>query len=896
MISSSNILEIIDTNTVNDTLQTGDYSVLLDQYGLNHKKVDYYLMVGENALVQGWVLHLTAVASQLDTLLHSTIPFLKNEKIAFKIPEDKDTAKSLLNGSLGNAKLAKILSVYPDDEISALAIARELVHLTEKLKGPAILTDIYLGGTVYTRYGSINPIKIYDITGEKKDYIYDEKGELMKDPYSIPFRLPENITWPFQELASPNTPEPKRILHQIYKPLFLLKSDVRGNVYKALYLKGFLRLAYCVIKEGNKNMVSEEVGRDIHDRLAWQYTLHKELQNSIALPKIYDFFQEDGDTYLVMELVKGASFLDRIKRINFNIKNWYHISTQLRFELIDYLLKIIATIDQFHQLGYIHRDIAPGNFMINKKNEIVPIDIELAYSVKKGLPNPAFGTGTPGFMSPQQAREEKPILEDDIYGLGALMLTVLTGLTSAKFDNTDGKTLANNIFFFIHDADIAAIIASCLDPEPENRPGISIIRESVEKFMRLDANMVQGEIMPKVEEIDDKKLNIAIRAGLNGLIQSPIVLFEEVWYSKSIKEVSAGGHLQKEYSRYIGIHTGVGGTCYLVARAKIAGFSVEHTRPSYMKCWEFIAEECFARLPEVIPGLYSGAAGIALSLAEGIRAGLNVDDQFNRQRIYDCLNIPNDQLDLATGVAGQGIAVLRCMKYLGEPTGGKLLQYFAGKLLNTQQKDGSWLMSGNGEQALVEKNIGFGYGIAGILWSLLGYLSYSRDTEVEKATLKGLSWLIKRTDGLKMLFNKKMRSILPSKQVGDERKGIVLTFIKAFEVLQDDKYKKLVDSSLKNYAARITKINFTQDTGMAGLGEVYQEAYRVFKDKEWHDRTEWIANVYLHTMRINPDGSGYWIMDENSEPTADLMTGNSGIIHFLMRCLSHSNLGYRLLN
>ena len=99
----------------------------------------------------------------------------------------------------------------------------------------------------------------------------------------------------------------------------------------------------------------------------------------------------------------------------------------------------------------------------------------------------------------------------------------------------------------------------------------------------------------------------------------------------------------------------------------------------------------------------------------------------------------------------------------------------------------------------------------------------------------------------------------------------------------------------KKYPPRIIHTNYTQENGLAAIGEVYLEAFRVFKNEEWQHRADWIANVFIHSFFKIADGSGHWVMEQNNPPTADLLIGNSGIIHFLARRLNSDKIGYRLL-
>ncbi len=114
-------------------------------------------------------------------------------------------------------------------------------------------------------------------------------------------------------------------------------------------MRSLFRMKSCVIKQGNKNMISDDNGRDIHDRLSWQKNCMMNLAQTVSLPEIYDLFQEEGDTYLVMEYINGLSLYDRMKEINFSSRSWFDLTKGNQLELLDYLLKIIVNIEHLHQ-------------------------------------------------------------------------------------------------------------------------------------------------------------------------------------------------------------------------------------------------------------------------------------------------------------------------------------------------------------------------------------------------------------------------------------------------------------------------------------------------------------------------------------------------------------------
>jgi hypothetical protein len=126
--------------------------------------------------------------------------------------------------------------------------------------------------------------------------------------------------------------------------------------------------------------------------------------------------------------------------------------------------------------------------------------------------------------------------------------------------------------------------------------------------------------------------------------------------------------------------------------------------------------------------------------------------------------------------------------------------------------------------------------------------------------------------------------------------GMILLMLKAYEVLHDIKYKQLAEEALGRYPFRTVHWNLTQANGLAALGELYLEASQVLRLEQWKDRANWIAGAFIHTFCRHPDGSGYWKLEEHNPPTANFLTGLSGIIHFLARCIYPGKIGYRLLN
>lgn len=873
-----------------------DYADVLQYFELKYAVIDYYLQVGPSSKVQGWIFHISAVISQIPGLFQIILPYLITENIPFKIPKNKETARLILDGYLNFSQIGKIISIYPENHTQIIDLAKKLITLTNPFKGPAVPTDIHLGGTVYTRYGSINPVIGMDAKGHQHKYIYDTRGQLIKDEYNIPFKLPSEIDWPFFELASIIIPTPKKILNQFYKITGTIKADARGNVYKGLYVKGLFKAASCIIKHGKQNMISDENGMDIHDRLLWQKELYEDLKDEIPLPKVIDLFKEQGDTYLVIEFINGRSLYERKLEINQDCKSWNQLTIEERLILLDYLLIIISTIKRLHERGYVHRDIQPANFLIDKNNKLYFIDIELAYSIIKAKPTIPFAFGTAGFMSPEQQLILTPTVKEDIYALGALMVELFTSLSPIKFFTKNNTSLANNLNFFIGNTGIAKIIAASLDPDPKFRPDINEIQEVLQEYKN-HLHLTNKALTHKVENTKPFYYSFEniVKSALNGITKYPIPISGNLWLSKNPKNTSIVTE-QKEYSPYPGLKEGIGGILYLISKANKSNFDITNCREGYRMGWHFIETYYLKALPDIAPGLYGGAAGIALSIAEGLKSGLLDNNESNRNSIQQCLSLPPSGISIAEGIAGQGISLLQCSPFLKEEFIQKRFHEIVETLLRNQLKDGSWIINSGANKA-AKHLIGFGEGISGIIWFLLQYINIHKDESAEKATIKALKWIAKRTNNLQFLFNpQKFMSLIYDNELGDERTGCILCYIKAFEVFKDEYYKTSVINTLHLYPEFIVNNNFNQYAGLAGLGELYLEAYCVLKNEEWRKRAEWIAEVFINTFCQKSDDSGYWIMEENYIPTADFMVGISGIIHFLIRSLEPDKIGYRILN
>lgn len=868
--------------TPNDSVE--DYAEVLRYHGAQFKKVDFYLQVGEIAQVQGWMLYITAVRTQIVPLLNVILPTLIQRNTVFKVVQDRSTARMLLDGHAGSAHIGKIVIICPGSDVEAITLAKELTMLTASFKGPVVRAGIHIAGNVYARYGGINPVKRMDASGRVREYIYDQDGKLIVDTFIS--SLPNGVVWPFATIAPLTVPAKRTVLHRNYRPISILKSDAKGDVYKCVYLKKWVLIGTCVLKQGRAYMWSDDEGNDMSHRMEWQWQLHNELADHLPIPRILDKFVADGDTYLAMEYIKGASLHYHAGILNTECWSWRQLPTRHQHTILGYIMQIIDSLDKLHAKGYVHRDVTPMNFIVGKHNRLYLIDIEMTYSITKKYPLPPFQFGTTGFMSPEQLESSIPTIKEDIFALGATMISLLTGLCPLCFEGQPQEKTAANLQFFIGDHHLAQIITACLHPHPDWRPVLHQIKEVVatSKSKVFSTGKLIDPQLPAASSI-----KVLIEDAIRSLSCAPTPISDGLWQTRVSRSADDSGAEQVIYAPDFSLSKGLSGVLYLLALAHKAGFSIEDCRELYDNSWEYINNNFLSRLSEVPPGLYTGSSGIAVAVVSGIEAGILEDNAQSRSIIRQCLDFQPAGVDMQTGAAGQGMAVLRCKAYLDEGVLLRLLGVYSSYLLTNKMDKDCWVRLQKGNKYVTS----FAFGNTGIIWFLLKYGAAYKNDEVYNASIQLVEELMRQAMGLKRTIKRYgLRTVLDYPALHDGIYGIVLVLILAFEVTKDARYKVLAEEMLLLFPMQIVHDNFSLGNGLAGLGEVYLEAYRVFGDLVWKERADWIAGVFLHAGYYVGDGRCYWVNNNATNPTIELMVGNVGIIHFLICWLDLESKGF----
>ena len=214
--------------------------------------------------------------------------------------------------------------------------------------------------------------------------------------------------------------------------------------------------------------VSDDLARDPYALSRFQ----REARAASALSHpnictIHDIGDQNGHAFIVMECLEGETLKDRIAGRPLEKK----VLVTLGIEIAD-------ALEAAHAQGIVHRDIKPANIFITTRGHTKIMDFGLAQLRERGAPGEtrtASGAvlGTPGYMSPEQARGRPVDARSDLYALGLVLHEMATDVAP-----TLGRPLSAAV-----PPELEPIIARCLEVDVDRRyQHASEIRSDLERL------------------------------------------------------------------------------------------------------------------------------------------------------------------------------------------------------------------------------------------------------------------------------------------------------------------------------------------------------------------------------------------------------------------------------
>ncbi len=150
---------------------------------------------------------------------------------------------------------------------------------------------------------------------------------------------------------------------------------------------------------------------------------------------IFEVDEHGGMPFMAMEILQGST-----------LEAFNQGDRQLGFEeIIDYASQISRGLSAAHKKGIVHRDIKPANIWLDsEKNRIKILDFGLALAATPvdQLAGRGAVIGTPGYLSPEQARTEPLDDRSDLYSLGVVLYELCTGLLPLQASTVSGQLIA----------------------------------------------------------------------------------------------------------------------------------------------------------------------------------------------------------------------------------------------------------------------------------------------------------------------------------------------------------------------------------------------------------------------------------------------------------------------
>jgi tRNA A-37 threonylcarbamoyl transferase component Bud32 len=591
---------------------------------------------------QGWKIHVSTCLDNSDEVIAKVWDYCVPRRVSFKF------VGSRMAVLMRNAKYAsrsasgKAVTIYPVDEAACERILRDLDSELSGSQGPYILSDLRYGaGPLYVRYGGFMARFCLDSGGEMVSAIENPAGDLVPDPRSQVFKMPEWVKLPeflAPHLATRNSVTMTGLEYELTGALHFSNG---GGVYTANHKPTGEQV---ILKEARPYAGLAADGSDAVTRLRRERDTLLRLSGLGIAPEVRGTFQVGEHQFLAEEFIPGKTLYSRlVERHPLGRPAPDPVAAE---EYTAWALQICSEVERaaatMHERGIVFNDLHMFNVMVRPGETVALIDFEAASDIGAGRTRTV---GNPGFAAPR----DRTGTDVDAYSLACLRLAMFLPLTTLFPLDKDKP------------AQLAAEIAR-LFPVPE-----AFLDEALREITR-DPARPSGSAGPARPDPDSTRLAVTARAvadadsgDARGRVRWDELAADLV---RAIRASATPDRTDRLFPGDIdqfrvsggGLGLAHGAAGVLFALSEAAGVRV----PEYE---EWLATRAAQPPQDARLGLYSGLAGVAYTLA---RLG-RLDAAVATARL--CLGKRWHRLghDLHDGLSGFALAMMSVGDKAGEP-------------------------------------------------------------------------------------------------------------------------------------------------------------------------------------------------------------------------------------
>jgi hypothetical protein len=204
--------------------------------------------------------------------------------------------------------------------------------------------------------------------------------------------------------------------------------------------------------------------------------------NDPGVVTVHDVLQEDGATYIVMELVEAPTLADLVAR-----------EGPLPQDRVARLAEpLLSALQAAHEAGVVHRDVKPSNILVLPNGRVKLTDFGIAQSTDDTrLTSSGAVIGSPAYIAPERLHGDETDARSDLWALGAVLFYAVEG--SSPFERpttaaTIAAVLKEKPRLTRCDGPLAAVITGLLDASPAARPTIAEVNAKLAQALRAPAD------------------------------------------------------------------------------------------------------------------------------------------------------------------------------------------------------------------------------------------------------------------------------------------------------------------------------------------------------------------------------------------------------------------------